>query len=217
LIDAGKYLEATEILNKLVYAEPQNQEGKDLLADAFEQIGYQKESPSVRNSFLGAAFELRNGIPQGATIETTGPDTIKAMPVSMWLDFLGIRVNSEKAAGMEFTINLEIPDREEQIVVEIVNGTLTHIVGYTSDVADLTITLNRGDLESVMTGEHKLVDLIADGTAKSTGDTGVIEQLASTLDQFDLGFELMPGTGAQDLTPDANDFAQPALANSNGG
>ncbi|MES0882111.1 alkyl/aryl-sulfatase [Roseibium sp. SCP14] len=217
LIGNGEYFAATEILNKLVYAEPQNQDAKDLLADAFEQIGYQKESPSVRNSFLGAAYELRNGIPEGATIETTGPDTIKAMPVSMWLDFLGIRVNSAKAAGMEFTINLDIADRDEKIVIEMSNATLTHIVGHKADEADLSLAINRADLESVMTGEQKLVDLIAEGTVKSEGDTKVIGQLASTLDQFDLGFELMPGTGAQDLTKPANNFAQPALANSNGG
>ena len=52
LNDQGKYLEAMEILNRLVFAEPKNQAAKDLLADAFEQIGYQKESPSLRNSFL---------------------------------------------------------------------------------------------------------------------------------------------------------------------
>lgn len=217
LIDAGQYLHATEILNKLVYAEPENQQAKDLLADAFEQIGYQKESPSVRNSFLGAAYELRNGIPQGATIETTGPDTIRAMETSMWLDFIAIRVNSKKAAGMEFTINLSIPDRDENIVVEMSNATLTHIVDRKAPDADLSIVLNRADLEKVMTGESKLVDMLADGTAQSEGNTDVVAQLASTLDQFDLGFELMPGTGAADLTPPANDFAQPPLANSNGG
>ncbi|NVO56333.1 MBL fold metallo-hydrolase [Rhodobacteraceae bacterium B1Z28] len=217
LVDSGKYLEATEILNKLVYAEPQNQTAKDLLADAFEQIGYQKESPSVRNSFLGAAFELRNGIPQGATIETTGPDTIKAMQTSMWLDFIAIRVNSAKAADMEFTINLAIPDRDENIVVEMSNATLTHIVGQNAENADLSISLNRADLEQVMTGERKLTEMLADGTAKSEGNADIVTQLASTLDQFDIGFELMPGTGAQDLTPAANDFAQPPLANSNGG
>ncbi len=217
LVAAGRYLEATEILNKLVYAEPQNQTAKDLLADAFEQIGYQKESPSVRNSFLGAAYELRNGIPQGATIETTGPDTIKAMPTSMWLDFLGIRVNSAKAAGLEFTLNLTIPDRDENIVVEMSNATLTHIVGQKADDADLSIALNRTDLEQVMTGERKLTDMLADGTAKFEGNADLVAQLASTLDQFDLGFELVPGTGAQDLTAPANDFAQPRLANSNGG
>ncbi len=217
LVNTGKYLEATEILNKLVYAEPQNQAAKDLLADAFEQIGYQKESPSVRNSFLGAAFELRNGIPQGATIETTGPDTIRAMQTTMWLDFLAIRVNSAKAADMEFTINLSIPDRDENIVVEMSNATLTHIVDQVAEDADLSISLSRTDLEKLMTGERRLTEMLADGTAQSEGNAEIVAQLASTLDQFDLGFELMPGTGAQDLTPPANDFAQPGLANSSGG
>jgi alkyl sulfatase BDS1-like metallo-beta-lactamase superfamily hydrolase len=59
LYDEGKSHHAQEILNKLVYAEPDNREAKDLLADVFEQIGYQQESPSVRNSFLAAAYELR--------------------------------------------------------------------------------------------------------------------------------------------------------------
>jgi alkyl sulfatase BDS1-like metallo-beta-lactamase superfamily hydrolase len=70
----GKYLEATEILNKLVFAEPkQPGRAKDLLADTFEQLGYQKESPSVRNSFLQGAYELRNGLPGGVPPRTTGP------------------------------------------------------------------------------------------------------------------------------------------------
>jgi hypothetical protein len=63
LFDQGKYLHASEILNRLVQAEPDNQAAKDLLADVFEQIGYQKENPGLRNSFLAAAYELRNGIP----------------------------------------------------------------------------------------------------------------------------------------------------------
>ena len=51
LIGQGKYNEASEILNKLVFAQPGNQEAKNLLADAFEQLGYQKESPTLRNIF----------------------------------------------------------------------------------------------------------------------------------------------------------------------
>ncbi len=46
-------------------AEPQNQIAKDLLADVFEQLGYQQENPGLRNSYLAAAYELRTGIPQG--------------------------------------------------------------------------------------------------------------------------------------------------------
>ena len=99
LCEAGKYRHAIEILNKLVYAAPQNQTAKDLLADAFEQIGYQKESPSVRNSFLAAAFELRSGIPGGIPVVTTGPDMIRALSTELWLDFLAIRLDGKKALG----------------------------------------------------------------------------------------------------------------------
>ena len=45
--------------------QPENRPAKDLLADIFEQIGYQQENPGLRNSFLAGAYELRTGIPQG--------------------------------------------------------------------------------------------------------------------------------------------------------
>ena len=61
LHDEGKYLLATEIVNKLVQAEPDNEAAKDLLADIFEQIGYQQENPGLRNSFLAAVMNLDRG------------------------------------------------------------------------------------------------------------------------------------------------------------
>jgi linear primary-alkylsulfatase len=60
LHNEGRYLHAQEIVNKLVQAEPQNQAAKDLLADIFEQLGYQQENPSLRNSYLAAAPSDRN-------------------------------------------------------------------------------------------------------------------------------------------------------------
>jgi len=207
LYDQGKYLLATEILNKLVYAEPQNQEAKDLLADNFEQIGYQRESPSVRNSFLAAAYELRSGIPGGASPKTAGPDMVKAMTTDLFLDFLGIRMDAKKAEGMKFKINLLAPDNDEKFVVEMSNGALTNIKGFQAADADLTITINRSDLETVMTGAAKFDDQIKNGKAKLKGNRDVYEQLKSTLVQFELGFEMMPGTKkADDKEPDMNTF-----------
>ena len=103
LHDEGKYLLASEIVNKLVQAEPQNEAAKDLLADIFEQIGYQQENPGLRNSFLAAAYELRSGIPQGETVDSSSPDVIRAMSTELFLNFLGIRMDSRKAEGMRFT------------------------------------------------------------------------------------------------------------------
>ena len=107
LHEAGQYLLASEIVNKLVQAEPGNADAKDLLADIFEQLGYQQENPGLRNSFLAAAYELRSGIPQGETASTSSPDVIRAMSTELFLNFLGIRMDSRKAEGLSFTMNLD--------------------------------------------------------------------------------------------------------------
>ena len=209
LYDQGKYRHAQEILNKLVYAEPQNQEAKDLLADVFEQLGYQYESPSVRNSFLAAALELRDGIKKGGTPKTGGPDMVRAMDTGLFLDFLGIRMDSRKAEGIQFKINVVLPDNGEKYVLEMSNATLTNISGYQADDADLTITINRSDLETVMMGAATFDDQIESGKAKLQGNREVYEQLKSTLVQFDLYFELMPGT-KKDIPekPEMNPFEE---------
>lgn len=196
LHDAGDYLRATEILNKLVQAEPDNTEAKEALADAFEQLGYQQENPGLRNSFLAAAYELRSGIPQGETVNSSSPDVIRAMSTELFLNFLGIRMDSRKAEGLRLTINLVTPDTGETFLIELGNATLTNIKGFQADAPDLTLTINRSDLEQTMTGAKTLEAQIADGTAKVDGDASVLTKLAGTMVDFDPRFEIMPGTRA---------------------
>ena len=206
LHDEGKYLEASEILNKLVFAEPQNQAAKDLLADVYEQIGYQQENPGLRNSFLAGTYELRSGIPEGATPESLTPDIARAMTTDLFLDFLGILMDSRKAEGMEFTINLVTPDNGEQYVVELSNATLTNIEGFQVEDADLTLTITRPGLAQAMTGAKSLADQLAEGSAQAEGDVGVLSQLASTFVRFELGFEILPGTKGPSSEAELNDF-----------
>jgi alkyl sulfatase BDS1-like metallo-beta-lactamase superfamily hydrolase len=217
LIANGDYLLATEILNKLVFAEPLNQEAKGLLADAFEQLGYQQESPSVRNSFLAAALELRSGIPTGGIPKTGGPDVIRALSTSQFLDFLGIRLDSAAAAGTSFTINLVTPDTSETFVVELSHSTLTNLEGVLADDPDLTMTVNRSDLEQAMTGATTLQQLVADGVARLDGDSSVLSTLGSLLVHFEVGFEILPGTGSARLSSAMADFEQEPLGDTAGG
>jgi alkyl sulfatase BDS1-like metallo-beta-lactamase superfamily hydrolase len=201
LYQQGQYRQAMEIVNKLVYAQPDNTSAKDLLADIFEQIAYQKESPSVRNSFLGAAYELRHGMPGGASPKSNGPDMIKAMTTELWLNSLAISMDSKKAAGMKFVINLSTPDNGEKFVVEMSNSALTNIKGQQAKNPDLTITLNRSDLEQVMGGQTTFERLLDQGKAKFDGDRKSFDQLKGTLTIFTPDFELMPGTKAKKSNP----------------
>ena len=207
----GKYNEASEILNKLVFAQPGNQDAKNLLADAFEQLGYQKESPTLRNIFLQGAYELRNGLPGGTPVRSSGPDMIRAMSTENWLDFIGISMDSRKADGMRFTINLITPDNGEVHLIEMSNATLTNIKGQQAPKADLTITLDRADLNQVMMGTGSFDDLLKSGKAKFEGDRTPFDQLRGLLVAFAPNFEILPGTAARAPSQLPSEFEVPEL------
>jgi alkyl sulfatase BDS1-like metallo-beta-lactamase superfamily hydrolase len=206
LHDEGKYLLASEILDKLVHAEPQNREAKDLLADVFEQIGYQQENPGLRNSFLAGAYELRSGIPEGASPKSSGPDVVRAMSTELFLNFLAIRMDSRQAEGLRFRMNLITPDNGERFAIELENATLTNLPGFLVESPDLTLTINRADLERTMMGAKTLEAQIADGTAKVEGDASILAKLAATMVDFDPRFEILPGTKARGAVAHADGF-----------
>ena len=188
----GKYRLAMEIVNKLVYANPDNDQGRYLLADIFEQLGYQHESPSVRNSYLAAAFELRHGIPKGTIPNSRHPDLIKALTTEMFLDLLAIQLDATEAEGEAFKINFITPDNGEKFVLELSNGALTNIQGYEADDADLTLRINRSDLELVLKEEATFVGLIARGEVETDGNPLVFAKLQGMLEQPLPDFEIMP-------------------------
>lgn len=194
LYDEGQYRLAMEILNKLVYAEPFNQQAKDLLATVFEQLGYQYESASMRNVFLAAAQELRDGMPNIPAPRGTSPSLARAMTTDQWWDAVATRVDSQRADGMGFVINFQTPDTGQQFVIEMSGGTLTNIEGYQVDNADATITMNRTDLDTVIMGQATLAQQLQAGNGSVSGDAGVLLQLASVLVEFAAGFEVLPGT-----------------------
>ena len=193
LYDEGKYRYAMEIVNKLVYAEPGNEVARSLLANIFEQLGYQYESTSLRNSFLSAAQELRSGKAEAIGLRSGGPDTVRAVTTSQWWDAIAIRVDSHKANGINFKLNFITPDNGEQLVVEMNNGTLTNILGFQAPDADATLTIRRSDLIPVMMQQKTFADQIQAGRATVEGRVEVLMQLQLTLVEFDSMFDIMPG------------------------
>jgi len=86
-----------------------------------------------------------------------------------------------------------------------------------ADDADLTVTINREDLVSTMMGAVSFDEQITAGRATLEGNREIYEQLKAMLVHFDLGFEIMPGTGVKDLTPEQKPFEQEEPANTSGG
>ena len=193
LYESGEYRLAMEILNKLIYAEPDNREGKAILADVFEQLGYQYESASMRNVFLATAQELRNGTQIIVAPRGTSP-LARAMTTSQWWDSVATRVDSSRADGNDYVINFITPDTEQTFVVEMSGGTLSNIEGYLSNNPDATVTMDRTDLDAVIMGQATLAEQLQDGYGTLQGDASVLLSLASVLIDFQAGFEILPGT-----------------------
>jgi alkyl sulfatase BDS1-like metallo-beta-lactamase superfamily hydrolase len=116
------------------------------------------------------------------------------MSTELFLDFLGIRMDSRKAEGLKFTMNLITPDNDEKFVIELTNATLNNLPGFLAEKPDLTLTINRADLEQTMMGVKTLEAQIKDGTAKFEGDISILAKLAATMVDFDPSFEILPGT-----------------------
>lgn len=62
--DDGDYRWAAELLNKLVFADADNEDARQLLAKTYDQLGYQSESAPWRDIYLTGAYELRHGNPE---------------------------------------------------------------------------------------------------------------------------------------------------------
>ena len=76
-------------------------------------------------------------------------------------------------------------------------GTLSNIEGYLAPNPDVTITMNRSDLETVIMGQATLGSQLQSGVGTVSGNAAVLMQMNSVLVNFDQSFEVIPGTLSQ--------------------
>lgn len=188
--DKGEYRWVAEALKQVVFANPDSEKGKALLADTYEQLGYQAESGPWRSEYLQGAFELRNGVPSTGGVVTASPDVIKNMPPTMLFDYLSVRINPEKAAGKTFSINIDFTDLKEKYTLSMENSVLNY-TSKVADKADASLTLSKSTLDDIQLGNITLEKAIADGDVKVDGDSQVFQDFVGMLDKFDFWFNIV--------------------------
>lgn len=188
--DKGDFRWVAQVMNKVVFADPDNQDAKNLTADALEQLGYQTENGPWRNFYLTGAQELRKGVAQLPTPNTASPDTVAAMSLDMVFDYAGVRLDSKKAGDARIKLNFDFGD-DGKYMVELVDGVLNNTSDLQADDADATITLSRGELNKIMLGQVKLDDATGSGDIKIDGDEAKLQELVSYLDNFELWFNIV--------------------------
>ncbi|MDW9393082.1 alkyl sulfatase dimerization domain-containing protein [Sinorhizobium meliloti] len=189
--EQGEYRWVAQVANHVVFADPNNQDAKNLTADALEQLGYQAESGPWRNFYLTGAKELRDGVTELPTPNTASPDTVRAMSLDLFFDYLGVRLNSEKAGDTKLTFNFDFGEKDGKYLLQLENGVLNNTAGTQADNADATITLTRDSLNGIVLGDTTLEKAVADGSVKVTGDNAKLGQLVSMLDNFEFWFNIV--------------------------
>ncbi|KJK07896.1 hypothetical protein UB47_09640 [Pseudomonas sp. 5] len=189
--DKGDFRWVAKVVNNVVFADPNNQAAKNMQADALEQLGYQAESGPWRNFYLTGAQELRNGVQKLPTPDTASPDTVKAMDLDLFFDYLAMRLKGPEVDGKHITLNLDFTDLKQKYTLEMVNGVLNHTEGMQSKDADATITLTRDTLNNLMLKQTTLKDAKGSGAIKVEGNEGKLEELMSYMDNFDFWFNIV--------------------------
>lgn len=178
----GEYRWVAQVMKHVVMAEPNNNEAKYLLANTFEQLGYQSESANWRNIYLVGAFELRNGINHAPP--TNKPGFINKIPVEDFLKLLAIKLNAPKAEGKKIIINVTITNLNEQCSIYLGNSVLINKTGELSEQPDVTIITDKLTFYSLGVGRISLDQAIEEDKLKISGDSTKLIEFLSLLDHF---------------------------------
>ncbi len=195
--EAGEYRWVAQVLSHLVFAEPENLSGRELLADAFEQLGYQAESATWRNAYLYGAQELRLGLAKLPPRPMINPGTLAALDAGALFDFMAVRLNPQKAAGRPLRINWHLSDSGERLVMDLQNCTMTHVLGEAADDAAASVRLSREVLVALNVRETQVAAALAAGDLMIEGDATVVAQFFDMLDNFSLMFDVVAPSLAQ--------------------
>jgi alkyl sulfatase BDS1-like metallo-beta-lactamase superfamily hydrolase len=188
--EAGDYRWVAEVVNHVIFAEPENEAARELQADALEQLGYGAENATWRNFFLMGAQELREGI-SGTPTDSAAPDLLGQLSVAQILDAMAIRLDGKRAWDVRLTIAWQVTDPDERHLLELENAVLTHRPDRGDREAEATLIVERSALNELLIGAADLADLAQGGRLRVEGDGMKLGELLGLLDDPDPGFAIV--------------------------
>ncbi len=159
--DDGDYRWVAELVNHLVFADPDNTDARRLQAAALEQLGYQAESATWRNAYLMGAKELREGSPDWGRLPTRA--MAGAMEAEHVIDVLGVRFDPAAFDEGPLTVNIRFADLAEDHVLGIGRSALHHTPHAVDPGAVATLTATRQQLIEAVNDPATIDDLAIAG------------------------------------------------------
>ncbi|MFE6235893.1 alkyl/aryl-sulfatase [Cellulosimicrobium sp. NPDC057862] len=187
--DAADYRWVAELLNHVVFAQPDHAAARELLADTYEQLGYGAENGTWRSFFLSGATELRDG-PFGTPTATSAPDILAALTPTLLFDALAVQVDGPRAWDEDLSVDVVLTDSGERYRLWLRNGVLSYSGAPQRGDADATLTTTSTALPVLATGAAT-PDALAAAGVEVAGDAGVLARLTAVLDPGDPDFAIV--------------------------
>jgi linear primary-alkylsulfatase len=188
--EAGDYRWVAEVVNHVVFAEPENEAARQLQADALEQLGYGAENATWRNFYLAGAQELREGV-SGTPTDTRAPDILAQLSVEQILDGMKVRLDGPAAWGKRLTIAWQVTDPDERHLLTVENGVLNHRPWREGMEAEATLVVKRQALNEMLSGSAELQALAESGDLRVEGDGTKLGELLGLLEEPDPAFPIV--------------------------
>jgi alkyl sulfatase BDS1-like metallo-beta-lactamase superfamily hydrolase len=175
----GDYRWSSDLLNQLVFAAPDHAEAKALLADSYEQMGFQAESSLWRNIYLSGASELRRGIKGGEL--PVSLDMVSAIPTAMMLDSVATRLDPALIEERKLTLNINLTDRKERFAVSTSNAVMVSEMDQAHAAPQVTLSGPR-PLFMALFFQKTPLDVLEKAGLKIEGDRGAVAALQMALE-----------------------------------
>jgi linear primary-alkylsulfatase len=168
-----EYRWLAQLLNTVVFAEPDNLQAKAMLAKVYDQLAYQAESAPWRDFYLTGAYELRHGAPASGISPSIMKDVLIKTPIEKFFDSMAVNLSGPEAEGESLRIEIQFSDLARRYVLILQNSVLRYqeLAKDQSSDASARLTLTHPLFVDILVGDAGLKetlfgdDLSIDGSA----------------------------------------------------
>ena len=156
----GEYRWVGEMLNHLVFAQPNNAAAREMLARAYQQMAYQAESGPWRDIYLSGARELIDGKQVAGENKLNSSAFLSEVPLDQFVKAMTVNLDPEKAASKQLKINLSFTDKQKNFVVTIRNSVMHYAELPADPTADASLNITQSMFVGMLVGAVGASDII---------------------------------------------------------
>ncbi|NGO74192.1 MBL fold metallo-hydrolase [Streptomyces sp. YC504] len=179
---------AAELLNHVLFAEPEHAEARELQAQTYETLGFAQENGTWRNIYLTGAKELREA---GQEVRRSGApgkesvDMLAALGTGQIFESMAVRLDGPRAAAHRLLLRWEFTDTDEVWTLLVGNGVLTPMRGDApgGEAPHLTLGLRRATLDRILAQHTSFPDAIGSSEVTVAGDVTVLSTFYGLLEK----------------------------------